>query len=149
MAGCAAFMSHPRSNPKCWYGPVLRSLLLQEGPIELLPHPYLGEISLPGLLCVLTCPPLPTRYRQHIPWCKVKLSQRTEETMASDSFCFQPHYKSPMWQEEWVPTWLPAAGRVNTERTEINHFSSICPDTFAKALPSATKGTQTSSHPWL
>lgn len=46
--------------------------------------------------------------------------------------------------------WLPAAGRVNTGRTEINHLSSTCPDTFSKALPPATKGDQAArSHPWL
>lgn len=46
--------------------------------------------------------------------------------------------------------WLPAAGRVNTARPEMNHLSSMYPDTFSKDPSPAANGAQASrSHPWL
>ena len=40
-----------------------------------------------------------------------KFSQRTEETLASNNFCFPLCYKSPMQQGQEPKAWLPAAAR--------------------------------------
>ena len=74
MIRCQALVNHPWSHPKHWYGAVLKSELL-EGPVDLQPHPSLGEISLSSLLPEISF--LPTRYKQpnHFHACMCLLSR--------------------------------------------------------------------------
>ena len=123
MAGCTASMDQPRSNPKCWYGTILMSLL-QEGSVDLSSPLFGRNFPFWSSLC-LERSSLPYQL-QHNLYCKVKFLWRIEETWASDRFFFQTPQNLPSGKGKVLQAGLPACCREGKQGRQRLTTSSIC-----------------------